>query len=78
MTRRKPDRRRLTTEDVEGFMTAASKQEREPAVNRKLAMADALFKANPWRWWRLKGDAQWARKTLRKAGFNPEEIRWLL
>jgi hypothetical protein len=74
----KSEKRRLTPDDVEGFFLAAEKRPKPPALNKKLALQDILFRKNPWRWMRLKGDIKWMRRVLEKEGLDPEEFRWLL
>jgi hypothetical protein len=73
-----PTKRLLNEQDVSGFLAATAKREREPSLNKKLVLSDLLYKHNPWRWHRMRSDVKWARKVLQKAGYDPEEIRWIL
>lgn len=70
-------RRRLNEQDIDDFMRAA---EARPRRSRRMTedLRILLKYKNPWRWKRMQSDIRWARKTISKAGYDPEEFRWLL
>lgn len=72
-----PRQRYLTENDVSSFMKAASERPRYTRRTRE-ALQHMLRMRNPWRWRRLQSDLAWAKKVMVKAGYDPEEIRWLL
>lgn len=70
-------RRRLNERDVAGFMHAADRRPKYKP-QRQANLKSFLRLRNPWRWRNLQRDFKWAQKQLEKAGYDPEEIRWLL
>ena len=67
--------RRLTSDDVDSFVEAATLR-KEP---RTTAQARAAIRqSNPVRWWRLQGDLKWLRREMKRMGLNPEDARWIL
>lgn len=70
-------RRPLNQRDVAGFMHAADRRPKyRPQTQANLKRLLKL--RNPWRWKKLQTEFRWAQKQLEKAGYDPEEIRWLL
>ena len=57
---------------------AAARQRPDYKPRAKASMIQVLRLRNPWRLRRLRSDLAWARKQLEKAGYDPEEIRWLM
>jgi len=69
--------RKLNENDISGFFASADRRPRyRPRV--QVDLKKMLYLRNPWRWRRMQSDMEWARKQLQKAGYDPEEIRWLL
>lgn len=73
----KNPRRRLNEKDIDDFMRSADAR---PRYTKQTTdnLRQFLKMKNPWRWRRMQADMAWARKMIKKAGYDPEEIRWLL
>ena len=70
------DPRPLTEDDVESFLKSARVRHTSiPTQNQQISI---LKRANFFRWHNMKKDFNWARKILKKHGYDPEEVRWLL
>lgn len=71
--------RRLTDDDYEEFDRAGDFRRSIPRAPESLQQVEKrLRRANAVRWMRLKHDAKWARKQLKKMGRNPDDLGWLL
>lgn len=72
--------RRLTEEDVGEWVNIDFR--RKPGEPPKPVTVEQLRlilqTSNPLRWWQMRRDFKWAQKQLLKAGYDPEEVRWLL
>jgi hypothetical protein len=75
-SRKTNEPRPLTEEDVEGFLKSANVRHTSiPTQNKQILL---LKRTNFFRWHNMKKDFNWARKVLKKNGYDPEEVRWLL
>jgi hypothetical protein len=52
--------------------------ERAPAQRTVDQIRWEIRSRNPIRWRRLQRDMKWAKKVMKKLGYNPEEVRWIL
>jgi hypothetical protein len=74
MVKKKGEPTELNATIVGSWLGAAQKR---PPTRRLMAVEKFLKLQNPVRVWRMKRDLKWARKCLAKAGYDPEEIRWI-
>lgn len=68
--------RQLTERDVNAMYEAAIKRPK-PIRNRE-QIRQIMCDKNPWRWRRLQSDMRWLRRQMKRAGFDPEDARWLV
>lgn len=67
--------RRLTAEDVTGFIDSAKKLH---AQRKPSAVMAEIEREHPVRVAGLRSAYKWLQKQLKKKGINPEEARWML
>lgn len=68
--------RTLTEDDVQDMLKAAGV--RKPSMTTRQKQARLLKLHNFVRWNRMQSDFKWAKKVLKKNGYDPEEVRFLL
>lgn len=71
-------KRRLTENDVLGWIEIAEKREGQPPRLTRDQWISYLRAKNPVRVRRMQSDFKWAQRMLLKIGVDPEEVRWLL
>ena len=77
------DRRRpMTQDELDNLLSEKAKAEDalERAVSQRTIeqIRWEIRSRNPVRWRRLQRDMKWAAKVMKKLGYNPEEVRWIL
>lgn len=70
------DRSPLTNDDLGSFEKAANT--RPPKELKPADLKAYLLAENFVRWSRLQRDYRWAGRRLKKKGYNPDDVRWLL
>lgn len=72
-----PARRRLSDDDVAGWVEAAS-QRTPPRKRDRETLRNYLKARSPWKWAALNRYLRWAEKEMERLGLNPEDVRWIL
>jgi hypothetical protein len=67
--------RSLTPDDRLAWDTALEKPRPERDVE---AIRRLMRNRNPVRWHQVQSDVRWLRRQMKKAGLNPEDVRYIL